>query len=95
MMYPDWIDEIPEQFKPFMKAMLDGPEEISSLMKRIKADERVLIESPPWLNKAVQDLRPLSRKFIAREFEKVGYPLVENEHTRMLGFFGDWKPSTL
>ena len=92
-MYPDWINEVPEQFQPFMKAMLDGPEEISSLMKSIKAHEKLLAEPPPWFNKAIQDLRPLSRKFIAREFEKVGYPLAENEHTRMLGFFGDWKPS--
>ena len=73
-----------------VKQMLEGPEELQGLVQRCY-EYRDKTEPPEWLYAEVRALRPLTRKLIARIFERNGLSLEDNEHTRSLGFFGEWE----
>ena len=72
-------------------ALMAGPEEVSDLIEEA-VKHRFLIEPPEEILEMVRKLRPLSRKFIVRTAEEAGLPMINNDLTRSLGFFGDWTP---
>ena len=74
-----------------LKTLMTGPEEVQDLLHEA-VKHRFLIEPPEAVLARVRNLRPLSRKFIARTAEEAGCPMIENDLTRSLGFFGDWTP---
>ena len=73
-----------------VKDLLSGPEELRLLVQKCYA-YRENRDPPDFVYAEVRALRPLTRKLIARIFERHGLPLEDNEHTRSLGFFGEWE----
>lgn len=73
-----------------VKEMLEGPEELQKLVQRCY-EYRCTPSRPEWLYGEVRALRPLTRKLMARIFERHGLSLEDNEYTRSLGFFGEWQ----
>jgi len=73
-----------------VKDLLSGPEELRLLVQKCYA-YRDDPNPPDFVYDEVRALRPLTRKLMARIFEQHGLPLQDNEHTRSLGFFGEWE----
>jgi hypothetical protein len=74
-----------------------GPDDVEALLKDVEAIGfhylSRSVQPPEWVVERVKGLRPLSRKFLHARFGQHGYVMEENEYTRSLGFFGDWKPA--
>jgi hypothetical protein len=74
-----------------LTALDNGPKEVSDLIQEA-VKHRFLEEPPEEFLQMVRNLRPLSRKFIANTAQEAGSPMIDNDLTRSLGFFGDWTP---
>lgn len=85
------INSVSEEHQAIVRDLLTGPEEVACAIARAFED-RHMTEMPEWAGPAIRSMRPLSRRFIARVFERNGVPLNDNPTTRALGFFGDWTP---
>jgi hypothetical protein len=84
-------EEIGDHHVECLMALMAGPAEVSDLIQEA-VKHRFLLEPPEAFIQQVKNLRPLSRKFIVRTAEKAGLPMIDNDRTRSLGFFGDWTP---
>ena len=71
-----------------LEPLRSGPEELRVIIDAALDDPS---PEPEWLDNAVRALRPLTRKYIERVLREHGLELQDNEVTRGLGFFGDWK----
>jgi hypothetical protein len=71
-----------------LKPLREGPEELRIFIDRCLEDES---PESTWQDDAIRALRPLTRKYIERVLREHGLELLDNETTRGLGFFGDWK----
>jgi hypothetical protein len=72
-----------------LRQLLEGPEELRLLVERYYKHREEGV--PGTLFEDLRKLRPLTRRYIVRVFESSPYTLQDNEWTRSLGFFGDWK----
>jgi hypothetical protein len=71
-----------------IEPLRSGPEELRVLIDATLDDPS---PEPEWFESAVRALRPLTRKYIERVLREHALELQDNEITRGLGFFGDWK----
>jgi hypothetical protein len=71
-----------------IEPLRSGPEELRVIIDAALDDPS---PEPEWFDNAVRALRPLTRKYIERVLREHGLELQDNEVTRGLGFFGDWK----
>lgn len=71
-----------------LEPLRSGPEELRVIIERCIDDPSL---EPEWFESAIRALRPLTRKYIERVLREHGLELQDNEITRGLGFFGDWK----
>lgn len=71
-----------------LEPLRSGPEELRIIVDAVIDDPT---PKPVWFDNAVRALRPLTRKYIERVLREHGLELRDNDITRGLGFFGDWK----